>query len=1043
MNLSRLFILRPVATTLLMVATILVGAIAYRQLPVSALPQVDYPTIQVRTFYPGASPDVVATSITAPLERQFGQMPGLNQMISNSSSGCSVITMQFSLDLSLDVAEQQVQAGINGATTFLPTGLPSPPVYSKVNPADTPILTLALSSDSMPLPQIESLADTRFAQKISQLTGVGLVSISGGQRPAVRVHANPTALAAYGLTMEDLRTAISAANVNQAKGGFDGPRQSSIIGANDQLYSSDDLKPLIIAYKNGAPVFLTDVAEAIDDTENVNQAAWMDTKPAVIVNIQRQPGANVIEVVDQIKKLMPQLQASLPASVQVTVLTDRTTTIRASVRDVQHEMLFAVALVILVIFLFLRNIPATTIPSVAVPLSLVGTFGVMYLLGYSLNNLTLMALTISTGFVVDDAIVMIENISRYIEEGEPPLEAALKGAQQIGFTILSLTVSLIAVLIPLLFMGDVVGRLFREFAVTLGVTILISAVVSLTLTPMMCARLLRHQPEGRQGRFFHSSQQVFDRIIDAYGKSLRVILRHRTATLMVAAATLVLTAVLCLMVPKGFFPVQDTGTIQAVTEASQTISFPAMAGRQQELVEVILKDPAVASLSSFIGVDGINTTLNSGRIMINLKPLAQRNATVSEVIRRLQRETAKVAGITLFMQPVQDLTVDARVSRTQYQYVLEDPNTSELKTLAPKIITAMQGLPELQDVSSDQQEQGLRVELVVDRATAARFGITFQNIDDALYDAFGQRLISTIFTETNQYRIVLSVKQDFKNGPDALNSVYLRSGTTGGMVPLNTIASMTESNGPLLINRQGQFPAVTASFNLAPAVSLGHAVTAIEEAMDKLGLPASIKGTFQGSAQAFKASLTNEPLLILAALITVYIVLGVLYESYIHPITILSTLPSAGVGAVLALMLFGIDLNIIAIIGIILLIGIVKKNGIMMVDFAIEAERKEGKSPEEAIYHACLLRFRPIMMTTMAALLGALPLAIGQGVGSELRRPLGISIIGGLIFSQILTLYTTPVIYLWFDQLAHKWRRQTNEAPGSLCEAGGQDGFKG
>ena len=1058
MNPSRIFILRPVATTLLMVGVLLVGWVAFMQLPVSALPEVDYPTIQVVTFYPGADPDVMASSVTSPLERQFGQVPGLTQMTSTSSFGSSVITLQFGLDQNIDVEEQQVQAAINSSGTYLPADLPNPPIYNKVNPADAPILTLALTSDSLPLPKVEDVADTSLAQKISQLPGVGLVSISGGQKPAVRIQANPTALASYGLSLEDLRAALAQANVDQAKGVLDGARQSYTIGANDQLFSSEQYKPIVIAYRNGAPVRLSDVANVIDGTENNQLAAWMGSAsgdgqgptltPAVIMNIQRQPGANIISVVDRIKKLLPQLQGSLPTAVRVQILTDRTTTIRASVKDVEFELMLAIALVVMVVFLFLRNLSATTIPSVAVPLSLIGTFGVMYLLGYSLNNLTLMALTISTGFVVDDAIVMIENIDRFLEGGDTPLEAALKGAGQIGFTIVSLTVSLIAVLIPLLFMGDIVGRLFREFAITLAVTILVSAAVSLSLTPMMSAKLLKHRKEGQRGRFYEITEDYYNRIIAFYGRSVKWVLKHQTATLLVTAATLVLTLFLYVIVPKGFFPVQDTGVILGVSEAPDYVSFDAMAQRQQELAKVILRDKDVESLSSFIGVDGTNVTPNSGRIQINLKALAQRSDDASAIIRRLQPELAKVQGITLYMQPVQDLTVEDRVSRTQFQYSIEDADAQELADWTPRLVQKLQTIPELRDVATDQLNNGLRTNITIDRDTASRLGIFPQAIDNTLYDAFGQRQVSTIFTQLNQYHVVLEVLPNFAQTPENLNDIYIRpsvvtanSGapsangasvtTSGAPVPISAFTKMDSTSASLAVNHQGQFPVVTLSFNLAPGASLGQATKAIQEAEQQIQLPASIHACFQGTAAAFQNSLSSEPFLILAAVITVYIVLGVLYESYIHPITILSTLPSAGVGAILALMITGNDLTVVALIGIILLIGIVKKNAIMMIDFALEAERVEHKPPEEAIYQACLLRFRPIMMTTMAALLGGLPLALGTGTGAELRRPLGITIVGGLLLSQLLTLYTTPVVYLWFDRLAQRFAKYRigNEIP--------------
>ncbi len=1095
MSPSRPFILRPVATSLLMAAILLVGMVGYTQLPVSALPEVDYPTIQVLTFYPGASPTVMSTTVTAPLERQFGQLQGLSQMTSTSSGGASVIVLQFNLSLNIDVAEEEVQSAINASQSLLPSILPSPPIYSKTNPADAPILTLAITSSSLPLSQVEDLVDTRLAPKISQLSGVGLVTISGGQKPAVRIQANPTALSSYGINMEDLRTALTNASVNAAKGNFDGPRQDYQIDANDQLITSDDYRKVVVAYRNGAPVMLTDVANIVNGVENNNQAAWMNETPAVILNVQRQPGANTISVVKSIKQLLPQLQANLPTGIQVTTLTDLTTAIEASVSDVEFELLLTIGLVVLVIFLFLRSLYATIIPSVAVPLSLIGTFAAMYILGYSLDNLSLMALTISTGFVVDDAIVMIENIARYIEAGDPPMEAALKGAEQIGFTILSLTVSLIAVLIPLLFMGDVVGRLFREFAVTLAVTIVVSAVVSLTLTPMMSARILRHQPKEKQGRVYQASERVFEGMIAFYGRTLKFVLRFQTVTLFVALATLLLTIFLYIIIPKGFFPVQDTGVIQGISQAPQTIGSVAMAAKQQLLAKIALADPAVESLSSFIGADGTNTTINSGRISINLKPLAQRKMSASDVIRRLKSKLDQVQGIELFMQPVQNITVDDRVSRTQYQYTLEDPDANELNDWTNRFVARLKQLPELEDVATDQQTGGLAVSLVIDRVTASRFGIAPTTIDNTLYDAFGQRQISTMYTQVNQYHVVLESQPQFQKDPNKLNHLYIQSNASAGAtgagasssfassgsssagsnavttsalytpaantlavpgnalssskaaspagattsatsnaVPLSAFSHFENTTEALSINHQGQFPAITVSFNLAPNAALGEAITAVDKVQKDMRMPPSLQAGFEGTAASFTASLANEPLLILAALVTVYIVLGVLYESFIHPITILSTLPSAGVGAFLALLIFRQDLSVVAIIGIVLLIGIVKKNGIMMVDFALEGEREHGKNATDAIYDACLLRFRPIMMTTMAALLAGLPLALGTGFGSELRRPLGIAMVGGLLLSQVLTLYTTPVIYIFFDNLAQRFSHKAKQA-----EAGGAE----
>lgn len=1024
MNPCRPFILRPVATTLLMVAILLSGIIAYRFLPISALPEVDYPTIQVVTLYPGASPEIMTSSITAPLEKQLGQIPGLNEMSSSSSGGASVITLQFSLQSDLDVAEQEVQAAINTAQSLLPNDLPYQPVFSKVNPADTPILTLAIMSDGMPLPQIQDLVDTRLAQKISQISGVGLVSISGGQRPAVRIRANPTALAAAGLSLEDVRSTVTRNNLNGPKGSFDGPTRSSTLDANDQLRSPEAYRELIITYQNGSPLRIRDVASVDDDAENIRLAAWANNIPAVVLNIQRQPGANVIEVVDRIKAMMPQLQATLPGNLEVRILTDRTTTIRASVRDVQFELMLAIALVIMVTYLFLRNVSATLIPSFAVPLSLIGTFGVMYLAGFSINNLTLMALTIATGFVIDDAIVMVENISRYLEQGESPLQAALKGSKQIAFTIVSLTISLIAVLIPLLFMGDVAGRLFREFAVTLAVAILISGFVSLSLTPMLSAKLLRHVDESKQNRFARKLGHFLDWLIQKYGAALQVVLRHQPLTLMVAIATLGLTVLLYIVIPKGFFPVQDTGVIQGIAEAPQSVSFLAMSERQRAIADIVLQDPVVESLSAYIGVDGTNPTLNTGRLLINLKPHRERDVTVSEIIQRLQPQVDALSGIKLYMQPVQDLTIEDRIARTQFQFTLTDAEPEVLAEWVPRLMTEMERLPQLTDVATDWQDKGLQAYLNIDRDTAARLGVSLSDIDNVLYNAFGQRLISTIFTQANQYRVVLEVAPQFQMGPQALDELYVPA-SDGTQVRLSTLAKVEERHTLLAINHIAQFPSATISFNLTPGHSLGEAVEAIREVESALQLPISLQTGFRGAALAFEASLSNTLLLILASVVTMYIVLGILYESFIHPVTILSTLPSAGVGALLALMLAGQDIGIVAIIGIILLIGIVKKNAIMMIDFALDAERQEGKPPQEAIYQACLLRFRPILMTTMAALLGALPLMLASGAGAELRRPLGIAMVGGLLLSQVLTLFTTPVIYLYFDRLALRWRTWT------------------
>ncbi|MBV8503347.1 MAG: multidrug efflux RND transporter permease subunit [Paucibacter sp.] len=1034
MNPSRPFIERPVATSLLMLAILLAGLLAYRLLPLSALPEVDYPTIQVTTLYPGASPDVMSTTVTAPLERQFGQMPGLSQMTSSSSGGASVITLRFSLGLSLDVAEQEVQAAINAGGNLLPSDLPMPPIYSKVNPADAPVLTIAVTSPSLPVIKVHDLVENRLAPKLSQLDGVGLVSIAGGRRPAVRIQADPQKLAALGLSLDDVRSAIAASNVNQAKGSFDGAQRASTIDANDQLKTAAEYQDVVIAWKNGSPLRLADVAVMVDDAENLRLAAWADTTQGVVLNVQRQPGANVIETVDRVKALLPKLQGTLPASLDVKVIADRTVTIRASVEDTEFELLLAIALVVMVIFIFLRSGSATLIPSVAVPLSLVGTFGVMYLAGFSINNLTLMALTISTGFVVDDAIVMIENIARFVEEGDTPMQAALKGSKQIGFTIISLTVSLIAVLIPLLFMGDVVGRLFHEFAITLAVSILISAFVSLTLTPMMSARLLRPESEHKHTRLGAWFGEKFDATIALYGRALDWVLDRPRTTMLAFAATLGLTAMLYIWVPKGFFPVQDTGLIQVITEATQTTSFAAMGERQQKLAEAILKDPDIDHLASFIGVDGANTTLNTGRMQITLKPFEQRKASATEIIRRLNELTGHVPGIRAYMQPVQDLTIEDRVSKTQYQFLLSSPDSDDLAKATSDLMARLKALPQLADVASDLQDQGQQAYLKIDREAAGRLGVTVAAIDTALYNAYGQRMISTIYTASSQYRVVLETPAEFRDGPEALNKLYVPGVQTNAagngitvQVPMSAVAQMVERPAALAINHVAQFPAATISFNLAAGASLGEAVDAIRAEEAKLDMPPSVETSFQGAAEAFRNSLSSTLLLILAAVVTMYIVLGVLYESYIHPVTILSTLPSAGVGALLALLTARLDLGVVGIIGIVLLIGIVKKNAIMMIDFALEAEREEGLEPRQAIHKACLLRFRPILMTTLAALLGALPLMLGQGAGHELRHPLGVTMVGGLIVSQMLTLFSTPVIYLAFAGLAHRWQARKNK----------------